>query len=71
MTPAPTMPASGSIQSQPKTQAEQQADDDQHRHGGVGHDMDDRGAHVVVAGRRAVRVLVLLEQDADTSRRRS
>ena len=36
---------------------EQQADDHQHRDGGVGHDVDDGGAHVVVAMRGAVRVL--------------
>ena len=68
MTPAPMRPASGSIQSQPKTRASMQADDDQHRNRGVGDDMDDCGAHVVVA-RRAMRMRVFLEHDGVMPRR--
>ena len=48
------MPASGSIQSQPNGRRQQQADDHQNGNCGVGHDVDHRGAHVVVA-RGAVR----------------
>ena len=50
---------------------EQQADDHQHRNGGVGDDVDHGGAHVVVAMRRAVRVLVLFESDGVDFVRRS
>ncbi len=58
-----------------KGAGEQQADDHKHRHGGVGDHMDDGGAHVVVAGGRSMRVLVLFEHDgivllADPHRRR-
>ena len=57
------MPASGSIQSQSKSAGEQQAHDHEHGDCRVGHDVDHGGAHVVVAGRRSVRVLMLFEDD--------
>jgi hypothetical protein len=63
MTQAPMMPASGSIQSQPKVRASNKADDHKHRYGGVSDDMNYRRAHVVVAGCRALRVLTFLERD--------
>jgi hypothetical protein len=44
-----------SIQSQPSA-GQDQADDDQHRYGGVGDDVNDGSAEVVVASRRAVRI---------------
>jgi hypothetical protein len=41
----------------------QQTDDDQHGHRGVGGHVDHGGAHIVVARRRPVDVLVLFERD--------
>ena len=63
MTSAPTMPASGSIQSQPNARASSRPDDHQHRDRGIGHDVNDGGAHIVVAVMRAgaMLVVVLLE----------
>ena len=61
-THAPTMPASVSIQSQPSA-GQDQADDDQHRYGGVGDDVNSGSAHVVVASRRAACVLMFLKND--------
>ena len=46
-----------------KGAGEQQAHDHQHGHSRIGRDVDHGGAHVVVAIRRSVRVLVLFEDD--------
>jgi hypothetical protein len=40
---------------------QKQPDDDQHRHGGVRHDVNDSGAHVVVALRAVIVVIVFAE----------
>ena len=63
MTSAPTMPASGSIHSQPKARASIRPTMTSTETAASAIDMDDGGAHVVVARRRAMRVLVLLEDD--------
>ena len=63
MTPAPMIPASGSIQSQPKARASKRPTITRTDNGGVGHDVNYRRAHVVVAGCRAVRALVFLKRD--------
>ena len=60
ITSAPMKPASGSIQSQPKVARQHQAGDDQNRDRGIGHDMNDGGAHLVVAVMRAVAVPVIM-----------
>src|SRR5271169_4762436 len=46
-----------------KSAGQDQADDDQHRYGGVGDDVNSGSAHVVVASRRAVCVLMFLKND--------
>ena len=46
-----------------KGAGEQQANDDENRHGGVGDDVNDGGAHIVVARGRDVWVFVLDKLD--------
>src|ERR1700727_1737727 len=39
---------------------QQQAGDDQHRYGGIGHHMNDRGAHIVVAMMHVIGMIMIM-----------
>ncbi len=47
----------------PECTGKQQANDHEHRYGGISHYVNDSSTHVVIAVREAVRVFVFLEGD--------